>query len=96
MAFNIKDFGNVQAADGFNDNIDIRICDNQIRICRQHIFLKNNSPVTVNVDIGDAFQVEHSADAGTDELLILDQDSGNAGSNRSATQKSNVDCFHAT
>ena len=63
-------------------------------VADQDSFGEGYTAVAGDVDVRDALEVQHRAEAGGDQVAVVQQQPGHPGAHRSATEQANIDFTH--
>ena len=86
--------GDGSTANEFDDDVDIRVVKDFHATGGEHALGQDNAAVGGDIEVGDAFEYRHEPRAVGDELAIVEDCLGNAGTDRPKTDYANIDCFH--
>ena len=89
-----KVFGNVVAADQFNDNIDIRVVDNQITVRNDFAIATDDFPCPFDITVGNHGDFNTTTRATPDFFLVTLQYIERTGTDGSQSQNSNFYRLH--
>ncbi len=80
-------FGEAFAAHHFNDDVDFRVLQDLARIADENTGPKGDAPIGGLVQVGDIFELERNAGVRFEQVLLLDQQTRHAGSDRAASDQ---------